>query len=256
MLKHFFQRSYRRLVESPNGEFWWHSMPLPDGNRISGAHEDKELQLSMWNALRISADGGLDGKKVLDIGANDGFFSLAALAAGAVSVTSIDKDWKTWPSNITYATQTWQASPEVVTGDFRTLDLPGSYHVILFLGVLYHLEDVFGCTKRLRSLLVEGGTLYLETQVTGIDSALPMFEYASDIYPTVAPQGKQSLGGVGISNYLFPNRQALFNLAYSYGFSCEPLDGPHNAYTEKNPLRHIYRMQKLADGQSWTIPRS
>jgi len=255
MLDTFIQRAYRKLIDSPNGEHWWHSMPLPDGDRISGAHEDKDLQLRMWDALRIPDGRGLSGKRVLDIGANDGFFSLAALAAGASTVTSIDKDWNTWPKNIRYASGVWQAPLEIVTGDFRTIELSGRFDVILFLGVLYHLEDVFGAIRRLHSWLVDHGTLYIETQVSKVISDLPIFEYASDVYPTIAHQDKASLSGVGISNYLFPNRQAVFNLAYSYGFSCELLNDDKNTYTARNPLRDIYRLRKLSEGESWTVPK-
>ena len=55
--------------------------------------------------------------------------------------------------------------------------------------------------RRLSSWLVEHGTIYVETQVTNVKSDLPIFEYASDVYPTTAHQDKASLGGVGISNY-------------------------------------------------------
>jgi tRNA (mo5U34)-methyltransferase len=255
MLDTFIQRSYRKLIDSPNGEHWWHSMPLPDGDRISGAHEDKDLQLRMWDALRIPGGRGLRGKRVLDVGANDGFFSLAALAAGASSVASIDKDWNTWPRNISYASGVWQAPLEIITGDFRTIELDGRFDVILFLGVLYHLEDVFGAIRRLHSWLVDHGTLYVETQSTKVTSDLPIFEYASDVYPTIAHQDRASLGGVGISNYLFPNPPAVFNLAYSYGFSCDLLDGAHNTYSAKNPLRDIYRLTKLSPGETWAVPK-
>jgi hypothetical protein len=65
----FFQTSYKALVESPNGTpVWWHSLPLPDGNRVNGNNPDKALQLKMWRAMQIPDAGGLAGKRVLDIG--------------------------------------------------------------------------------------------------------------------------------------------------------------------------------------------
>ena len=80
----FFQKSYKALVESPNGTaVWWHSLPLPDGNRVNGNNPDKDLQLKMWRAMQIADEGGLARKRVLDIGANDGFFTVAAAMAGA-----------------------------------------------------------------------------------------------------------------------------------------------------------------------------
>lgn len=242
----FFQTRLNNLVGAPEDTFnWWHSMPLPNRDRINGANPDKDLQFKMWNALRIPNDGGLAGKRVLDIGANDGFFSLAALMAGAQSVTSVDKDWKSWPGNIRYASRVWNVSPKIITADFRTYDFQQRYDVIFFLGVLYHLEDVFTCMKTLRELVEDKGVIYIETQMSGIQSDLPMFEYASDIYPTVAGQGKEKRDMVGISNYLFPNEPAIRNLAYTYDFECESLDGPENVYSKELPARRIFKFTKL-----------
>ena len=133
----------------------------------------------------------------------------------------------------------------IITADFRVYDFRQRYDVIFFLGVLYHLEDVFGCMIKLGELLEDtGGSLHRDADVPGSQSDLPIFEYASDIYPTVASQDNRSLSGVGISNYLFPNEHAIRNLAYSYDFRCEALDGPHNTYTKENPTRRFYKFIK------------
>jgi len=241
----FFQKSYKALVESPNGTaVWWHSLPLPDGNRVNGNNPDKALQLKMWRAMQIPDAGGLAGKRVLDIGANDGFFSVAASLAGARSVTAIDKDWSTWPANIGYACRTWRVDPEIVSGDFMGQALAGPFDVIFLLGVLYHLENLPACMRRLRSLLVPEGVVYVETQMSQIEHALPIFEYASDIYPTVAIQDKKNLALVGISNQLFPNEPAMRNLAHSYDFEYQSLSGPHNLYTLENPYRRFFKLTK------------
>ena len=71
----------------------------------------------------------------------------------------------------------------------------------------------------LRRLIMEKW-IYLETQMSAIQSDLPIFEYASDIYRTVAHQDKPFLRGIGISNYLFPNEHAIRKLTHSYGFEC------------------------------------
>jgi 2-polyprenyl-3-methyl-5-hydroxy-6-metoxy-1,4-benzoquinol methylase len=244
-MKPFFQDHFDKLIDSPNhSPIWWHSIPLPDGNRINGYAQDKDVQFKMWRAMQIANRGGLAGKRVLDIGANDGFFTLAAIMAGAQEVTAVDMDWGTWPQNIQYANQVWQVTPRLITADFRTYDFQQSYDVIFFLGVLYHVEDVFSCIKTLGRLLAPQGTIYLETQMSKVESNLPIFEYASDIYPTVAPQDKPSLRHVGISNYLFPNDPAMRNLAYAYDFQCESLEGPHNSYINEHPSRGFYKLFK------------
>lgn len=247
-MNNFFQECFGKLIDSPNqSKIWWHSIPLPDGNRINGYHQDKDLQFKMWRAMKIADSGGLTGKRVLDIGANDGFFTLAALMAGAQEVTAIDMHWGTWPNNIQYVSQIWRVNPKIITADFRTYDFQQRFDVIFFLGVLYHLEDVFSCMKKLGHILESDGVIYLETQMSQIQSDLPIFEYASDIFPTIANQDKLSLGGVGISNYLFPNERAMQNLAYSYDFQCEALDGPHNLYTIENPSRQLYKLFRLVN---------
>ena len=244
-MKPFFQDRFERLVESPNqSQLWWHSLPLPTGDRINGHNPDKDLQFKMWRAMQIVDKDGLAGKRVLDIGANDGFFTVAAIMAGAQEVTAMDAEWGTWPKNIQYASEIWKVAPNIITADFRVYDFRQRYDVIFFLGVLYHLEDVFGCMIKLGELLEDQGALYIETQMSQIQSDLPIFEYASDIYPTVASQDNRSLSGVGISNYLFPNEHAIRNLAYSYDFRCEALDGPHNTYTRENPTRRFYKFIK------------
>jgi hypothetical protein len=116
--------------------------------------------------------------------------------------------------------------------------------VIFFLGVLYHVEDVFGCMRRLGSLLAEEGTIYLETQLSAVACELPIFEYASDTYATVVRQERSALNAVGLSNYLVPNEPAIRNLADSYGFQCVSLTGPRNRYTQDHPTRGLYRLVK------------
>jgi Methyltransferase domain len=242
----FFEPSYRQLVHQPNGHPWWHSLPLPDGDRIAGVNPDHNLQLKMWQAFGIDAANGLRSRKVLDIGANDGFFTIASALAGADHVTAINNaDWgPTYPDNLAYGTERWGVAPEILIGDFRTHAYTLRYDVILFLGVLYHLENVFAAMALLRGLLVDGGEMYLETQLSQIDSPLPLYEAASDIYPTIARQDKGNLGRSGLSNFLFPNEAAIRNLAHAYDFACENLGGVRAAYTRENPTRGVFRLTK------------
>lgn len=217
-------------------------MPLPDGNRIAGAHTDVDVQLKLWDSLYLYTCG-LAGKRVLDIGANDGFFTIAALLAGASKVTAINTaDEATYPENLLFAARQWNVAPEVVVDDFMVHPFDGGYDLIFFLGVLYHLENIFAATKRLHALLNDGGTLYLETQMSLIDSPLPVYEAASDIFPTIAKQQKHRLSAIGISNFLFPNEAAIQNLAFSYNFKCERLTGD---YTRDHADRGVFRLTKL-----------
>jgi SAM-dependent methyltransferase len=237
----FFAPTYRNLVQRLNGWPWWHSMPLPNGDRIVGAHPDPNVQLKLWQTLGLDRDENLHAKRVLDIGANDGYFTIATILAGADRVTAINTaDRSSYPHNLNFAAEQWNVSPEVLIDDFLTHSFAGSYDLILCLGVLYHVENVFLAMRRLRGLLNRDGTLYLETQMSQIESALPLYESASDIYPTIAPQNKEKLDSTGISNFLFPNEAAVMNLAYSYDLVCERLDG---AYTADYSSRGVFKMR-------------
>ena len=136
----FFQRGDAPLVDSPNGRMWWHSMPLPDGTRISGYHADKAVQLKMWDALELD---DLTGKRVLDIGA-------------PTASCWRPRSWEPHPSRPS-ARRTGHVATQhhargaalgrklaIETGDFRTHPLPVPFRRILFLGGPYHVEDVFG----------------------------------------------------------------------------------------------------------------
>jgi 2-polyprenyl-3-methyl-5-hydroxy-6-metoxy-1,4-benzoquinol methylase len=240
----FFEFSHNRLIHRPNGCDWWHSMPLPNGNRIAGAHADCYVQLKLWENLCLDTYD-LVGKRVLDIGANDGFFTIAALLAGADKVTAINTgDRPTYPENLLFAAKQWDVAPEVVVDDFQVYPFDNSYEVVLFLGVLYHLENIFAAARRLHELMDARGTLYLETQMTLIESSLPIYEAASDIYPTVAKQYRAHLHTTGRSNFLFPNEAAVQKLALSYNFTCERLKG---AYTRDYPSRGVFRLTKLKE---------
>jgi SAM-dependent methyltransferase len=222
-------------------------MPLPDGSRIDGKNADKDLQLKMWEALRIRNAGGLADKSVLDVGANDGFFTLAALKAGAERVVAINSaDWASYPRNSHFACEAWGVQPEIITGDFRTYPFREKFNVIFFFGVLYHLQDVFTAMRQLRDLLADDGVLYIETQMSAIQSELPIFECASDTYRTTVIQYKQGLAYEGLSNYLMPNEAAINNLAHSYDFAYESLDGRHNRYTRENPHRRFFKLTKMS----------
>lgn len=238
----FLSRAAAESISSPNGEAWWHSAPVPGGRRIRGAHADLDRQFKMWDAMQMP---DLSGKRVLDIGANDGFFSVAAATLGA-EVTSINSsDWPTWPKNIRYLSEQWGVSPNLVTGDFRTHDFKrGTFDVILLLGVIYHVENVFGVMRQLKSMLAPGGVLYVETHLSPIGGDIPVWEAASDVFPTSAPQGKQQIGQVGLSNFLLPNVNAVNNLADSYGLACRPL--LDNAYCAEDASRGMFVVQAKA----------
>src|SRR5216683_8160802 len=78
----------RRQIERLSKLGWYHSIELPGGGVIEG-HQSIEQLRRRIRQFPIPAD--LTGKRVLDIGAWDGWFSFEAERRGA-SVTSVDRE--------------------------------------------------------------------------------------------------------------------------------------------------------------------
>jgi tRNA (mo5U34)-methyltransferase len=176
--------------------FWWHSIDLGDGVVTPGAKSRAWLEAEL---ARLEL-GDLHGKSVLDIGAYDGFYSFAAERLGAERVVAFDQYvWSAdMPGYMRYrdeqmaaglAVEPVEALPEfwrpdelpgrrpfdlahealgsrveVVVGDLLDYDLGklGTFDVVLYLGVLYHVRHPLLALERLAS--VTRGTAIIETQ--------------------------------------------------------------------------------------------
>jgi 2-polyprenyl-3-methyl-5-hydroxy-6-metoxy-1,4-benzoquinol methylase len=238
----FFSDAYNALIESPNGQQWFHSMPLPDGSRISGANPDKDRERKLWSAFFATpgqTEAAFLNKRVLDIGANDGWFTLAAALVGAkYQATAVNPVSASYPLNIFWAAAQWNLYPEVIENDFMALPEHTQYDTILFFGVLYHCENVYKAVHKLKRLLAPGGTIFIETQVTRIEADVPICEMASDIYATTVPQFKHVLHKLGDSNYLLPNDAAVRSLFDSVGLVVDR--PPSNTYEACHPYRRVF----------------
>ena len=114
---------------------WYHSFEFPDGGVIDG-YMPLEVQKERYARYPIPDD--LFGKRVLDIGAWDGWFSFETERHGAQTIAI---DCVEVPTFL----QVHRRLGSKV--DYRVLDfyeLPaaelGTFDVVLFLGVLYHLR--------------------------------------------------------------------------------------------------------------------
>jgi tRNA (mo5U34)-methyltransferase len=152
------------LRREVNAIQWWHSIDLGNGIVTPGPDPTparlREIQLP----------DDLGGLSVLDIGAWDGFFSFEAERRGAARVLATDSfcwgqgGWGT-KSGFELARRALRSRVEDLTID--PLDLSpervGSFDLVLFLGVLYHMRHPLLALERVFS--VTRGQLILNTQV-------------------------------------------------------------------------------------------
>lgn len=178
-------RVRERIGEVP---FWWHSIEVSPGIATSG-QKTPGIHAHELAMLRFPDDFG--GKSVLDVGGWDGFYALEAEARGAERLAVLDHF--VWSIDFG-ALSAWQDShpgqegPAVIeesefwrpdtlpgkagfdlvrelrascvseiVGDFMAipLDEVGTWDVVLFLGVLYHLKDPLGGLRRLAAMTGE-----------------------------------------------------------------------------------------------------
>jgi tRNA (mo5U34)-methyltransferase len=217
---------------------WYHSIDFGDGVVTPGNPPDEQML----------AEGlpDLEGKSVLDIGAWDGFWSFVAEQRGAAEVVAMDHyAWCVdFPRRLLYwercesqgktpdhrldFTEFWE--PETMPGragfdlarsqlkssvgpivtDFMTADpeLVGTFDVVLFLGVLYHLREPLTALERVLALTKEVAVIETEAiAVLGMPGARLLEFHES--------------GGLrgDYTNWYVPTESALHALCRAAGFS-------------------------------------
>ncbi len=158
---------------------WYHTIDLGGGVVTNGVDNSPE------RLARLHLPDSLSGKSVLDIGAWDGFFSFEAERRGASRVVASDYyawhglGWGTGQGKTAFELARTVLGSRVEDIDIDVLDLApervGTFDVVLFLGVLYHLPNPLLALERVAS--VTNGMLILETVVdmVGIDRPAAAF---------------------------------------------------------------------------------
>lgn len=232
--------SANELKELASSATWFHSLDLGNGVITEGMKSRSQLEHEL-HALRLP---DLRGKSVLDIGAWDGYFSFTAERLGARRVLALDhymwsldvpavmKHWRECKERGLvprpyHETRYWQplelpgkrgfdiahkalgSNVEDRVDDYMEMDLSqiGTFDVVLYLGVLYHMESPLEALKRVAS--VTGEVAIIETEAV----AFPRHEHQAvcEFFPTNELNGD-------VSNWWAPNEKALEGLCLAAGF--------------------------------------
>jgi tRNA (mo5U34)-methyltransferase len=159
----------RELVGSVR--YWHHVLRFPHGITSPGAYDPR----GVFASLQLP---DLRGKRVLDVGTRDGFFAFACERLGAevvavdyadINLTGFGASRKIYGSRVEY-----------VQANVYDLDPGrlGTFDVVLFLGVLYHLRHPLLALDRLRPLcreLLIVESLVCDSRVfTGFETGEPL----------------------------------------------------------------------------------
>ncbi len=244
--------------------FWFHSIDLGGGVMTPG-HKDQAELVREIASLELP---DLRGKSVLDIGGWDGFFAFEAERRGAARVGVVDHYM--WAMDLPgqqaywrrcmdagvaprpyHETEFWQ--PETMPGrrgfdlarealgsavepfavDFMDCDLDalGQWDVVLYLGVLYHMEDPLRALRR----------------VSAVTRALAVVETEAIVVPGLEDEALWRFFPGGelngdISNWWAPNLTALRGALAAAGFgSTRVTGGPDPSLLGAPAGPHHYR---------------
>ncbi len=147
MMKEKEKQSIEQIQARVDRIQWFHDWPLLPGVRTNGASPMLEREPH----FRIPED--LSGKRVLDIGCADGFFSFLAESRGA-EVVAIDS----WPRQGFFLAHELLGSEvefhQASIYDLRPDDF-GLFDIVFFFGVYYHLKSPIRALERVASLTRE-----------------------------------------------------------------------------------------------------
>jgi tRNA (mo5U34)-methyltransferase len=194
------------LQEEADAIRWWHSIDLGHGVVTQGGSDNRRQSLH----AAIPAD--LSGWSVLDIGAWDGFYSFEAEKRGARRVMALDhvvwNDPTVGRSGFELARRALGSKVEDVDCEVHSITperVGGTYDLVLFLGVLYHVHHPLLALERVASVCDR--MLILETHVDLEEVDRPALAY----YPGTECANDHS-------NWFGPNRAAVEAMLKTVGF--------------------------------------
>jgi tRNA (mo5U34)-methyltransferase len=186
---------------------WHHSIDL--GNGVVTPGQDNSAK----KLARLGLPDSLTGKSVLDIGAWDGFFSFEAERRGAERVLATDSF--VWRGNVDWADKRgFDLSKRALGSKVEELEIDvldmspdkiGTFDVVFFLGVLYHMKHPLLALEKVAS--VARDFLVLETAVDLLSVKRPAIAFYA---------GNEV--GLDSTNWCGPNPAAVVAMLKTVGF--------------------------------------
>lgn len=194
----------RDVPDPPSDLTFYHSVEFAPGRRTAGWPVIVPIVEMITNAM-----GRLDftGRRVLDIGCRDGALAFEAERLGAADVIGIDSDLPV--ENIAFLSRALNSKARFEKHNLYRLSPQsfGLFDIILLPGVLYHLRYPFWGLRLVRDLLVDGGTLLVETATFSDANMLPLM---------LCPTGAD--GPYEPTSCTFFNIKGFTDTARSFGF--------------------------------------
>jgi tRNA (mo5U34)-methyltransferase len=212
---------------------WFHSIDLGSGIVTPGA---KSPEIHAHEAAAFFDPIRMEGTSVVDIGAWNGFYSFEAKRRGAKRVLATDS--YCWKHDQFHGRETFDLALSALGLDIEAMmvDVPelspervGTFDVVLFLGVFYHLFDPIDGLRRAAALAQE--VLVVETHTDLCELDRP----AMVMYPGAELAGDPT-------NWWGPNPACMLALLRQFGF--EKVDAAWT-FVGQRAVYHAWRSDAL-----------
>jgi tRNA (mo5U34)-methyltransferase len=244
------ERRWKRVEQCP----WFHSIDLGNGHITPGRLKTPEIHRLESSAFFDPIN--LEGSSVIDIGALNGFYSFEAKRRGAKRVLAVDLP-VVWNDPPFCSREAFNLARSVLGLKVETLAIDvhelspkrvGTFDVVLFLGVFYHLLNPIDGLARVAKLAKE--VLLVETHVDLLDYDRPGMVF----YP-----GSELANDA--SNWWGPNPLCMIALLNNLGFA--KVDAAYSPLTPGAPSQaraifHAWRSQsrrRLGPSSHLIIPQ-
>ena len=152
---------------------WYHRIKVREG--LYTEPKPNYYFPKVWDFIfKNLYDVDFQEKKVLDVGCRDCLFSFEAEKRGASEVIAIDNDLSRGASELLIPLFQSKIKLEQLNLYELSPKQFGSFDIILFFGVLYHLRYPFWALKKLIDCLSDGGFLFIES---GMLVSKPLAEF-------------------------------------------------------------------------------
>ena len=213
---------------------WWHTFDFPEFKTQGKDNSPEKLKF-------LGIPENLSGKRVLDIGCWDGYFSFVCEKRGA-SVLAIDSPKFAWgeelwdgelgsyrkhSGKLGFETAHKALNSKVFSKEMEIIDIrDGEFELVLCLGILYHMKNPFDILEKVFKVTTEGGMCIIETHTDGNYLAAPAMIY----YPAHSLNNDPC-------NYWGPNLSCLFAMLRRVGFK----DSKAHAISGNRVVIHAFK---------------
>ncbi len=200
--------------------------PVVDVGKIN-RHEQRRRYF--FDALLEVTGGSLEGRRVLDLGCNAGWWSLQAIEAGADFVLGVDnRQMHIDQANLVFEAKGIDSTRyRFEQGDVFTHDFGDSFDVVLCLGLMEHVAKPVELLERMAATGAE--LLVIDTALSGARSSFFEVSHLDE------PDAHDEL-------VLVPTRDAVIELAARSGYNAVALARNITDYTGMDDYRRLRRL--------------